>query len=148
MDVKRFGTKIDEQDYHIRIGVYILILNQAKDQLLLVSPPNGAYLLPGGEIEGNETNEETLHREVMEELGCEIEIGTYLGEAEDFYYSTFRKKYYHNPGYFYVAKSWHKKCAPLEDFNGLEWMDIPTAIEKLKHGSHKWAVEQYLALEK
>lgn len=66
MDVKRFGTKIDEQDYHIRIGVYILILNQAKDQLLLVSPPNGAYLLPGGEIEGNETNEETLHREVME----------------------------------------------------------------------------------
>ncbi len=36
--------------------------------------------LPGGEIEGTETKEEAIHREVLEELGISVEIGCYLGK--------------------------------------------------------------------
>lgn len=146
MKVHRFGTKVENQKYKIRIGVYALIFNQEKTQLLVVSPPNGSYLLPGGEMENDETKEETLHREVMEELGFTIEIGAYLGEAEEYYYSTFREQYYYNPGYFYVVANWQKVGPPLEDFNQLEWMTIKDALEKLKRGSHKWAIEHYLEL--
>ncbi|MGX7419802.1 NUDIX hydrolase [Carnobacterium gallinarum] len=146
MNIKRFGTKVEDQDYKVRIGVYALIFNQDKTQLLVVSPPNGSYLLPGGEMEGLETQAETLHREVMEELGFIVEIGMYLGEAEDYYYSTFRKQYYHNPGYFYMIDSWKEECPPLEDFNRLEWMNTEVAIERLKRGSHKWAIQHYLEL--
>ena len=145
MLVKRFGTRIEEVSYTVRVGVYALIFDETRENLMIVSPPNGTYLLPGGEIETGETKEETLHREVMEELGFTVSIGTYLGEAEDFYYSTFRKKHYHNPGYFYVVESYQKVSEPLEDFNKLYWLPIKEAHRLLKRGSHKWAIETYLA---
>lgn len=143
METKTFGVKISDQDYRTRVGVHVVIFDLKSKKILLVSPPNGSYLLPGGEIEVNETHEETAHREAMEELGYEIEVGSFIGQAEDYYYSKHRQRYYHNPAYFYVAQSWKVKCKPLEDFNQLEWATIPEALSKLKRGSHKWAVEQY-----
>lgn len=141
--MKTFGLKIDDQIYRTRIGVHIVIFDTESKKTLLVSPPNGSYLLPGGEIEVNETHEETAQRESMEELGFDIEIGQFIGEAQDYYYSKHRQQHYHNPAYFYSVKSWKPVCEPLEDFNQLEWVSIPEALTKLKRGSHKWAVEQY-----
>ena len=138
-----FGMKIENQNYRTRIGVHVVIFDPEKKQILLMSPPNGSFLLPGGEIEANETHEETAKRESMEELGFEIELGEFIGEAEDYYYSKHRKQHYHNPAYFYTIKSWKSICDPLEDFNQLEWMTISEALTKLKRGSHKWAVQQY-----
>ena len=143
MAMKTFGLKLVDQVYRTRVGVHVVVFDSESKKILLVSPPNGSYLLPGGEIEINETHEETAKRESMEELGYEIEVGPFIGEAEDYYYSKHRHQYYHNPAYFYVANSWEAKCKPLEDFNQLEWVSISEAIAKLKRGSHKWAVEQY-----
>lgn len=139
-----FGERLKTENYHIRIGVYGILLNPLTNKIIVVSPPNGSYLLPGGEKEQQETDEETLKRECIEELGFQIEIGKYIGAGEDYFYSTYRKKYYHNPAYFYVINSWEKIGEPLEDFNGIEWMTIPEALKKLKRGSHRWAVEQYV----
>lgn len=141
--MKTFGLKIKDQIYRTRVGVHIVIFDPESKKILLVSPPNGSYLLPGGEIEGNETHEETAQRESMEELGFEIEVGQFIGEAEDYYYSKHRHQHYHNPAFFYTTKSWKAVCEPLEDFNQLEWATIPEALAKLKRGSHKWAVEQF-----
>lgn len=143
MTMKTFGLKLDDQVYRTRIGVHVVIFDSETKKILLVSPPNGSYLLPGGEIESNETHEETAQRESMEELGYEIEVGQFIGEAEEYYYSKHRHQHYHNPAYFYIAKSWKSICEPLEDFNQLEWVSILEAIAKLKRGSHKWAVEEY-----
>lgn len=139
-----FGERLKTEHYHIRIGVYGILLNPVTDEIIVVSPPNGSYLLPGGEKEQQETDEETLKRECIEELGFQIEVGEYIGAGEDYFYSTYRKKYYHNPAYFYMINSWEEIGEPLEDFNGIEWMTIPEALKKLKRGSHRWAVEQYL----
>ena len=38
-------------------------------------------LLPGGGMEGTETKDECLHRELLEELGWKIEIDQYIGNA-------------------------------------------------------------------
>ncbi|MBT2732234.1 NUDIX domain-containing protein [Carnobacterium sp. ISL-102] len=143
MVMKTFGLKRDDQVYRIRVGVHLVISDSERNKILLVSPPNGSYLLPGGEIEENETHEETAKRESMEELGFEIEVGQFIGEAEEYYYSKHRKQHYHNPAYFYICKSWESVCEPLEDFNQLEWVSISEALTKLKRGSHKWAVKQY-----
>ena len=41
----------------------------------------GVYWLPGGAIEAGESPEEAIRREVGEELGRGVQVGTNLGEA-------------------------------------------------------------------
>ena len=47
-------------------------------QVILVQAPNGAFL-PGGEIEPGESKEETIKRELVEEVGFAGKIASYLG---------------------------------------------------------------------
>lgn len=49
------------------------------------------YAIPGGHVEGNETTEETVIRELKEEMNLNIELLGYLGklidgEREEYYY--------------------------------------------------------------
>ena len=52
---------------------------------LLVARKRGldAYILPGGKPEGNETDIQTLSREIREELGCEVEGAVLRGVFKD-----------------------------------------------------------------
>ena len=49
------------------------------DTVLVVRNPNGAHIVPGGRRERNETLEETLRREVLEETGWTIGEASMLG---------------------------------------------------------------------
>ena len=60
------------------------------DQVLLAKRPPGGLLgglweFPGGKQEENETLEETLSREIMEELNLEVEIGELFGSYQHAY---------------------------------------------------------------
>ena len=57
--------------------VYGLCFNQRGEILLTFD--QGSYGLPGGKPEDGETREETLIREVLEEIQCEIESLEYIG---------------------------------------------------------------------
>ena len=64
------------QQLHPRVGVGAFILN-GKGELLLVqrkkAPEQGHWSLPGGKVEWMETVEDTVIREIKEEVGLEIE---------------------------------------------------------------------------
>lgn len=57
-------------------GIYGIVLNENKDSILLVKKTRGPYTdlydLPGGTPEHNESNDETLKREFLEEVGANI----------------------------------------------------------------------------
>lgn len=144
MSYKRpsFGEK-KEVPYVTRIGVYIVIENE-NEQFVLVQAPNGAYFLPGGEIEAGETKEEALKRELLEELGYEVKEAHYLGVADEYFHSRHRQTDYYNPGYFYGTKAFQQVAPPTENFNGIAWFSKEDAVKNLKRGSHKWAVEQFI----
>ena len=137
-----FGEKNEEKNYQARYGVYSIVARENKE-ICLVQAPNGAYFLPGGEIEAGENQEKALHRELMEELGATAEIGEFLGQADEYFYSRHRDTYFYNPAYIYEVSQYEQSQAPLEDFNQLVWFPIEEAISKLKRGSHKWGIEMW-----
>ncbi|EOL42212.1 NUDIX family hydrolase [Enterococcus phoeniculicola] len=144
MSKPSFGEKVEGIDYQARYAAYIIVSRNNGQEMVLVQAPNGAYFLPGGEIENNETKEEAINREMIEELGVEVEIGWYIGEAQEYFYSRHRDTYFFNPGYFYSAKSWKKIGDPTETTNQLVWLTPQEAIVQLKRGSHQWAVTEWL----
>ncbi|MES1042803.1 NUDIX hydrolase [Peribacillus simplex] len=66
---KVFGEKIGGLDYQIKKGVYAIIFNSAKDKVLAVQNSRGHHFLPGGGIENEESYQECLEREMLEETG-------------------------------------------------------------------------------
>ncbi|MEY8445022.1 NUDIX hydrolase [Enterococcus ratti] len=138
-----FGEKIPMVQYTSRYASYVIVVKN--DTLALIEAPNEAFFLPGGEIEPTESKKEALSRELLEEMGIVATIDYYLGEADEYFYSTYRQTYYYNPGYFYVAKNWKKVAEPTEKINKIWWLAPEEAIQKLKRGSHRWAIEKWLA---
>ncbi len=138
-----FGEKKTGVTYQNRFGVYAVIPDEKKENIILVQAPNGAWFLPGGEIEKGENHLIALERELMEELGFTAEVGQYYGQADEYFYSSHRDTYFYNPAYIYQIVSYHQVGQPLEDFNHIAWFPIGEAIQKLKRGSHKWGIEQW-----
>lgn len=145
MEIPSFGEKSETLIYKKRVGAYIVVSRNNATEIVLVQAPNGAYFLPGGEIEQGETKEVAIHREMIEELGYEVGIGEYLGQADEYFHSRHRNTDYYHPGYFFVADSWQQICDPLEKTNTIHWVSINTGIDLLKRGSHKWAVRKWQA---
>lgn len=53
------------------------------DLIALIEVKGGEYYkIPGGGVEGNETDIEAAKREALEEAGCEVEIGQKIDENE------------------------------------------------------------------
>ena len=69
-----FGEKKANTDYVARYGVYAVIPDAEQKQIVLVQAPNGAWFLPGGEIEAGENHQEALKRELIEELGFTLKL--------------------------------------------------------------------------
>ncbi|EHD34491.1 mutT/nudix family protein [Streptococcus pneumoniae 6735-05] len=80
---------------------------------------------------------------MIEELGFTAEIGTYYGQADEYFYSRHRDTYYYNPAYLYEATPFKEVQKPLENFNHIAWFPIDEAIKNLKRGSHKWAIKSW-----
>lgn len=57
------------------------------------------WTFPGGRAEIGETSAETLQREMVEELGVEVNIGPLLFAVENFF--QFEKRDWHELGYYY-----------------------------------------------
>ena len=144
MEKPVFGKKEVGKSYKARYGAYVVIHQKNKQEIIIVQAPNGAFFLPGGEIEAGENHYQTINREMLEEVGFEVEVGTYLGEAIEYFYSSHRDTYFEHPGYFYVVNDWEKVAEPTEKTNQLAWVTPEDAMLLLKRGSHRWAVQQWL----
>jgi len=102
-----------------------------------MSPPN-LWEFPGGKIEEGENPEETLVREIQEELGCTIEVYEKIEEVHHEYPNlvvnllTYKAKIVE--GEPKTKEHAELKWMPLQELHSLEWApaDIPTVEALLK----------------
>ncbi len=126
-----------------RPGAYAVI---QKDGLFAVVKNPKSFFLLGGGIENNETPEEALHREVIEEVGMSIRIDQKIGVAVQYLYVPEVDLHICKKGYFYKVTLLEQVSETSEDNHELLWLDEEEVLEKLFHESHRWAIEQSLPI--
>jgi len=141
--IPMFGEKLAGQTYLERPGVYAVIRDaQHRIATLRVGL---AFFLPGGGIAPDETPQETLHREIMEECGRAIQIGPDLGKAMEYIYAKNERVYYQLRSTFFEAMFMDGQVGPLENDHLLVWLSASKAIEHLQRQSQAWAVQQLVS---
>ena len=70
----------------IRVGAIALLKND-KDEILMMlrnkEPAKGYWAIPGGKVELYERLEDTIKREMKEDLGVEVEVTKFLCNIQD-----------------------------------------------------------------
>ena len=106
----------------IGVGVGAVILNEEGEILLLLrkkDPEKGTWSIPGGKVEFFEELEETIIREVEEELGISIKLVKLLGVTDHILN--------------YEGTHWVAPTYLAEIMSG-----VPKNMEPEKHGDFKW----------
>ena len=144
MAIPVFGQPQPGIQYTDRPGAYGILLNEDR-WVALVKTPNGRFL-PGGGLEGKETPEQALHREIFEEVGIRILSSQAIGEAAQYVYSRFYKQGFRKHGYFYTC-TWElvPGSTPQAD-HSLEWFKSENVLEAMSLDFQKWMIKKSLGL--
>ena len=108
-----------------------VVYNPKTDQVVMVTFKHRVeYKLPGGGREGNETEEETFYREIMEETGCKVKIVQRLGVVREERSQIDMKQ----TSAAFVAEliedtgEIHPDADEIKKGLAIEWMDLDDAI--------------------
>ena len=126
-----------------------VIIHNQKNEIVLVkrkySPKRGEWDLPGGFIEPGETAEESVKREIKEEINAEIRTLQYFASAADTYQYKGIIKY--TFGVIYTATITSPILIANDDVSVAEWVPKEKVLErKIAFQSVKHALQKYLFL--
>lgn len=135
-----FSTNEPDKDkqYTKRPGAYGIIEND--DNLIAIIKTKTGYFLPGGGIEDNESPEECLVRECLEEIGAEILILENFACGNCYFYSTRIDSDMESIGYFFICQIDKFLDIKTEDDHELIWLNKESAIKLLYLDNQREAV--------
>lgn len=126
---------IDIEEYKLNIRAAAIIIHNGK--LLVHKDINSDhYALIGGRVKIGENSEDTIKREIKEEMGKEIEIISYISTIENFF--EMKSKKYHEIMFVYRADFVKEEDKKIEDtikniegkdYLEYEWIEL-SQIEK------------------
>ena len=67
---KVFGEKLENETYHDREAVYVVVI--ADDKIAVVKTSSGKLFLPSGKFESGESLEDCVMRECLEKMGAKV----------------------------------------------------------------------------
>ena len=121
---------IDIGDYRLNVRAAALIIHNNKI-LTHRNINKDHYCIPGGRIEIGESSEETVKREIQEELGKKIKIEKYLTTIENFF--ELEGKKYHEIYFLYKAEFENEEDKKIDykmqnkegkDYLQYHWLDL------------------------
>jgi len=140
--IPQFGNRIAGIWYHPRPGSYGVLIGP-DGRLAIVRTPKGDHLPGGGRLPG-EPPEQTLRREALEEIGLLPGKISLIGEAWEYVYAAEEETYYCKQGIFFHGSAGEFVETGQESDHELVWLLPQNSLETLIHGSHRWAVRQFI----
>ena len=138
-----FGTKESDKKYIERRAVYGIMHDQSSRIGVIRRTYGQLLFLPGGGMENEENELESLRREVLEETGYSIGKPSLLCEATQFFQSRDGSQYIQNVASFFSCSLGVKEMEPVEEDHELIWLTPDEAASGLLHEHQAWAVRKW-----
>lgn len=140
----QFGHADPGVTYVTRPATFGLVFRDGLVACVRVTRDTPYHDLPGGAVDGDETEPQALVREFIEETGMTIrpmdrlvETGQYFRKSDD--------SPVNNIGGIWTAEMLSiDPSAKVEDDHELVWLDPLTALRSLRHAAHAWALAAWL----
>lgn len=141
----QFGTARPGLDYKHRPTAFGLVFHDGKLACVRVDRGEGSYYdLPGGAVDGDETEEQAVVREFVEETGMTVRPFVRIAEAAQYFLKSDGEPV-NNVGGFWIAEQVSlDPAAKVEADHELVWLHPHTALNELRHDAHAWAVAAWL----
>lgn len=141
----QFGSPAPGLEYRLRPTAFGLVVQDGELACVRVDRGEGSYFdLPGGALDGDETEDQALVREFLEETGMTVRPIVRIAAAAQY----FRKSDgapINNTGGFWIAEQCAlDPAARIEADHELVWLDPREALARLRHDAHAWAVAAWL----
>lgn len=107
----------DHNKFNFRVAGIAIHNNRI---LLHTTEKDDFWNLPGGRVEFNESTDQTIIREIKEELDIEVQMNKLLFVNEDFF--DYDDKHYHEIGFYYLIgfPDGHEVIEKNGEFRGIE----------------------------
>jgi 8-oxo-dGTP diphosphatase len=107
-----------------------IILNEQKQMLVVRKKDTEFFMQVGGKLEPNEAPEITMIREIKEEIGCDAEIGHFIGRFET---QAANEKDHLLVSYMYhvILKNSPKIDAEIAEMKWIDLEDVETKLAPL-----------------
>lgn len=141
-----FGVRDPEKAYRLRPAAFgICEQNGLIACVHVTRSDNRSYHdLPGGAVDGMESEAEALIREFGEETGLIARPGALIVRAVQLFLKSDGEPVENEGGIYEAALTGEDPSLKVEDDHTLVWLDPQEAVLKLRHESHAWAVAKWL----
>ncbi len=141
MELKTFGVKQGGLKYFDREGAYVVAVKDGR--LAAVEVRGKGCFLPGGGIIGAETHAQCIARECLEETGCGVRVGRYIGSAQE-YKENEVYGHFHPIQHFYEGELLNQVKLPIEADHTLRYIPLENVKTPLFLPLQIWAVRRLL----
>jgi 8-oxo-dGTP diphosphatase len=141
----QFGEKKPGLAYEDRPTAFGILRRGGEIACVRVDRGEGSYFdLPGGAIDGDETEAEALVREFVEETGLKVHAGEAFAWAGQYFQKTDGKPVNNLAAFLTAEMAGRDLDGKVEEDHELVWLDPHDALAKLRHDAHAWAVAAWL----
>jgi len=137
-----FGQRRNGVPYRHRMGAYLFPI---RGNLVGVAKTLSGYFPLGGGIDPEETDEQCIVRECMEETGYRATVDTFVCTAETygFEYSNHPTiQYFHPICAYYLGEMHEQVQCPTEPDHELAWVPYEKLRGNMYNEMQNWALEQ------